>query len=268
MFYALQTPPDALSNAPTKPIAAPAVLDMPATWFPVQGEAPTPPVLDPSASAEQPHPPKPENTLTLAIGFQAPGQYTLADLTQRYPWVKQSRRVVSHQGWSVRQQWEGIPLRELLAAHTPSMDQGFLVQRNRWGHRLVSPLAEFLAGDPLLCLAVNNIPLPTLYGGPFAIMVFDRYLHRGLGHLTELALVEHPALLPESALFSATSPHPKGPLDSPESTELDPLTQLTGVDPILALGLSPDEPMRAGDYYAWDLKQLKPIKPPGETTKY
>lgn len=267
MFYALQTPTDTAANTSTSAHPAMAVLDMPATWFPVQGEAPTPPPLDPSATAEQPHPAKPENTLTLAIGFQAPGQYTLADLTQRYPWVKQSRRVVSHQGWSVRQQWEGIPLRELLAAHTPSMDQGFLVQRNRWGHRLVSPLAEFLAGDPLLCLAVNNIPLPSLYGGPFALMVFDRYLHRGLGHLTELALVEHPALLPESALFSATSPHPKV---APEGLDPanDPLAQLTGVDPILALGLSPDEPMRAGDYYAWDLKQLKPIKPPGETTKY
>ena len=104
--------------------------------------------------------------------------------------VTVSRRMVSAQRWTYRGEWTGVPLKTLLEKSTPAAEATWLRQTDAAGHQECLRLADALAGDALICTQAGGRDLTPLYGGPLRLLVFDRYDYKGLGQLSELALID------------------------------------------------------------------------------
>lgn len=147
--------------------------------------------------------------------------------------IQQNRRLVFADGWTYRANWEGVVAQELLHRIGILPEARYLIQTNAVGHRECVPLADMIAQRALFCTRVNGKPLPSLYGGPFRLLCFDRYAHKGLPQLVRLEL-------------SAES-IPGWYADK---------------------GYEPDGVIAPGDYYAADLQRMQAISHPGEVTQF
>lgn len=170
----------------------------------------------------------------LEIGglVERPQEFTLKDMNS-FTRIQQNRRLVFADGWTYRAPWEGFVLQELMHRVMPKAEAKFLIQTNLSGHVECLPLKDLYAQRARLCLRVNGKALPTLYGGPMRLMVFDRYAHKGLGQIVKLELSEE---------------------------EVPGHFADKGYDPAAQI-----EP---GNYYAADLKLVQTIKTPGEVTQW
>lgn len=150
---------------------------------------------------------------------------------QALPQTTQERRWVSPDGWSVKAQWRGVLLEELvkriLPQNTPS-EPLWVIQENIQGDQECLSLDVLLEGQALLCHQVNGQALPSLYGGPVALMVFNRYNYKGLSQVTSLT-------------FSQT-----------------PLTKTLHDQK----GFPADGTIAPGDYYAFDLQAFRSLHGP------
>ena len=145
------------------------------------------------------------------------------------PQVSQNRRIVDVSGWSYRGDWKGVPLEEVLKRVEPLPEAKYLHQFNLAGQQACLPLQEAIAGRVLLCHSEGGVPLTPLYGGPFRMMVFDRYSYLGLMQITRLVFADHPI---------------------PSSWENFP------------------EALQPGEAYAVDLGLMQPVEGRGEITAY
>lgn len=177
--------------------------------------------------------------LTLSGDVLAEAKVVTLSALDNYAHVVQTRRLVSAQGWSYRARWQGWVLarlvRELNGGNEP-MGAQWLIQKNAGGAVSVLPWQEVVQHEVLLASHHglphgSDTPLPPLYGGPLAVMVFHRYAHLGLGRITELSLVRE---LPEGLI-------------APDAN---------------AAAIQP------GQYYAFDAGVLRPIREQGEVTGY
>ncbi|MEB3286407.1 MAG: molybdopterin-dependent oxidoreductase [Vampirovibrionales bacterium] len=158
------------------------------------------------------------------------------------PQSTQERRWISPDGWSIKASWQGVLLEELVKRIHPEFlrpeflkpefsDLGniWINQENAQGEKEHMLLKDLIEGKALLCHKVNGQPLPWLYGGPVALMVFDRYNYKGLGQISELC-------------FEETAP------ERPSRHKLK--------------GYPEDGAIAAGDYYAFDLQAFRPLHGP------
>lgn len=187
--------------------------------------------------------PAPPQGWELALGglVSRPQTLTLDALKAAFPIVRQSRRLVSAQGWTVRANWRGIPLRDIVARVAPDPQVTAIRQTDAQGRTESLPLRDALAASALLCVGVDDQDLPPLHGGPVWLAVFDRFHYKGLGQLTQLE-------------FLAPSAEPGS------DTMYEGFWQQRGYS------LSGD--ITPGEYYAFDLGEARPIRQPGEVTAY
>jgi DMSO/TMAO reductase YedYZ molybdopterin-dependent catalytic subunit len=163
---------------------------------------------------------------------EKPQAFTLKDLNN-FMRIQQNRRLVFADGWTYRSTWEGFVVQELLHRVVPKPEAQYLIQTNMAGHTECMPLKDLYSQRALFCLRVSGKSLPSLYGGPLRLLVFDRYAHKGLGQLTHLELAEHPV----PGHFASK-------------------------------GYNPEAPIEPGDYYAADLGSMQSAKAPGEITQW
>lgn len=140
-----------------------------------------------------------------------------------YPQESQDRRLISAAGWTYRSIWQGIPFHALLERIKPLPEAKYLRQENRTGQTETIAIEHLLANGALLCVKEKGQQLSPLYGGPLQLMVFDRYHYKGLGQLTHLTFTD---------------------TDAPGYWE--------------SLGYSHEGTIQPGDYYAFDLRELRP----------
>jgi DMSO/TMAO reductase YedYZ molybdopterin-dependent catalytic subunit len=159
-----------------------------------------------------------------------PQELSLKDL-MGFTRIQQNRRLVFADGWAFRAQWEGLVVSELLHRASPKPEAQFLIQTNAAGQVECLPLKDLYAQRALFCLRVAGKSLPTQYGGPLRLLVFDRYAHKGLGSIVKLELSETPV---------------PGYYESK--------------------GYGPEAWIEPGQYYAADLKTLHTVDAPGEVT--
>jgi DMSO/TMAO reductase YedYZ molybdopterin-dependent catalytic subunit len=163
---------------------------------------------------------------------EKPQAFTLKDLNS-FTRIQQNRRLVFADGWAYRSTWEGFVVQELLHRVGPKAEAQYLIQTNLAGHTECMPLKDLYSQRALFCLRVSGKTLPTLYGGPLRLLVFDRYAHKGLGQLTRLELTDQ-----ATPGYFATK------------------------------GYHPDALIEPGNYYAADLGHLQTAKAPGEITQW
>ncbi|MBK8190430.1 MAG: molybdopterin-dependent oxidoreductase [Vampirovibrionales bacterium] len=183
-------------------------------------------------------------TLTVNGLVARPQAFTLESLKTSFAVVRQSRRLVSAQGWTVRANWRGIPLRDVVASVAPDPQVTAIRQTDAQGRRESLPLRDALTANALLCIGVDDQDLPPLHGGPLWLAVFDRFHYKGLGQLTQLEFL--------------------GPV-SEESPEEGP-APYEGFWQQRGYSLSGD--ITPGEYYAFDLGETRTIRQVGEITSY
>jgi DMSO/TMAO reductase YedYZ molybdopterin-dependent catalytic subunit len=182
-------------------------------------------------------PPKPLVAETYRLALEGlTGEHitlSLKDL-DLLPQKSLNRRWVSHTGWSVRCQWQGVLLQHLIEKLRPSHGQNLYVhQTNAHGFTETITLKDMLLHRPMLVRGVNGQPLSLAQGGPVALMVFHCFGHKGLPQLTRLALTDKPSY--------TWSEH---------------------------LGVSPTGDFTPGQYFAWDLGTMQPIRRSTEVEDY
>jgi DMSO/TMAO reductase YedYZ molybdopterin-dependent catalytic subunit len=117
---------------------------------------------------------------------------SLKDLDM-FPQKSLSRRWISHSGWTVRCEWQGVLLQHLIEKLRPPTGRTLYIQQhNAQGFTESIALKEILLHRPMVVRAVNGQPLPAMYGGPLSLMLFHCYSYKGLNQLTGLTLTEEP----------------------------------------------------------------------------
>jgi DMSO/TMAO reductase YedYZ molybdopterin-dependent catalytic subunit len=197
-----------------------------------------------------PESPHPESwTIEISATTHKPNQdpsqetltQTIATLHQ-LPMAQQLRRVVSKHGWSYKARWVGVPFKTWIEQLPATMKDRvkackWLEQRSASGASLWVSLKHFMEGEPLLMYAESDQSLTPWHGGPVRLGVFHRYMEMGLPQLTALHFTD---TLPET-------------LDA---------TALTPEQELKQWGFA------VGKYYAYDLKNFKPVERPREVTAY
>lgn len=163
---------------------------------------------------------------------EKPQTFNLKDLSS-FTRIQQNRRLTFADGWAYRSTWEGFVVQELLHRVVPKPEAQYLIQTNMAGQTECLPLKDLYAQRALFCLRVSGKSLPTLYGGPLRLLVFDRYAHKGLGQLSRLELAEHPV----PGYFTAK-------------------------------GYNAEAPIEPGNYYAADLGSIQTVRATGEITQW
>ncbi|MBX2860039.1 MAG: molybdopterin-dependent oxidoreductase [Vampirovibrio sp.] len=163
---------------------------------------------------------------------ETPKTLDLAAL-QRLSKTTQNRRLVSIEGWSYRGEWSGILFPHLLQGLELKPGVKFVRQVNLAGQTETMPFSVLQENRAMLCYALKGQALPPLYGGPLRLLAFDRYSYKGLSQLSRLEFTDE---------------------DSPGLSK--------------ERGLPVDGQIRPGKYYAFDLRDERPIKTPGEVTGY
>ncbi|MFM7469213.1 MAG: molybdopterin-dependent oxidoreductase [Vampirovibrionales bacterium] len=166
---------------------------------------------------------------------------TVADLHQ-LPMAQQLRRVVSRHGWSYKARWVGVPFKTWIE-HLPQPLKDavkvskWVEQKTASGVSLWLNLKPLMEGEPLLMYGESDQSLTPWHGGPLRLGVFHRYIEMGLPQLTHLHFTD---VLPEALQAHGPSPEQE-------------LAQWGFV---------------IGKYYAYDLKNFKPVERPREVTAY
>lgn len=129
-------------------------------------------------------------------------------------WAKLTRHqmdkpITSPHYWLASAEWQGVSLKTLWeyltktdsetipssAAITPTLPK-YLIQRNASGHTQPLRLTDELINNSLVADTVNNKPLPFEWGGPYWLVISDRYHTLGCEQLTELWWTDTPPRLP------------------------------------------------------------------------
>lgn len=159
--------------------------------------------------------------------------------------AEQHRRIISPQGWTYKAKWGGVLLKSVLPADIPAQAEMInLKQTNLNGESFIYPLSAFLNQDALLCYEVNDTPLPAIHGGPLWLMVFDRFFYIGQSNLKQLEL-----------------------LSRSEDIEWQ-LENENGNYFWMKRQYNINGNITPGNYYAFDLKEHKPVNENSEITTY
>lgn len=163
---------------------------------------------------------------------EKPQSFSLKDFAQ-FTRVQQNRRLVFADGFTYRDTWEGFVVQELLHRVSPQSEAKYLKQTSLCGQVEYLPLRDLYTQRALFCVRAGGKTLPSLYGGPLRLLVFDRYAHKGMGQLASLELVSES----EPGHFAAK-------------------------------GYNDNAIIQPGDYYAGDLQDMRTIKNSGEVTQW
>ncbi len=195
---------------------------------PLATARPWPAVYQQGIVSIQPH----EWILTISGLVENPGQFTDAEL-KSWPQVTQNRRLVDVGGWTYRSEWQGVLLEELIRRVNPLPEAQFIHQVNLAGEQECLPLADALSGKALLCHSEAGQPLPPVYGGPWHLLVFDRYSYKGLTQISGLVFSAEPL---------AGTPQQRG--------------------------YAAEGYIEPGSYYAMDLQNARPVSGSEEIQQY
>lgn len=87
------------------------------------------------------------------------------------PRVRLAERFVCEEGWAVDYlEWEGIPMREVLAICKPLPEASYL-RVGAGPYSVALPLTELQSNQVLVCDRLNGTPLPREHGAPWRLVV-------------------------------------------------------------------------------------------------
>jgi DMSO/TMAO reductase YedYZ molybdopterin-dependent catalytic subunit len=91
-------------------------------------------------------------------------------------------------------QWEGVPIREILQRVKPLESARYVVAHSWTGYTTNLPLADLSMDDVLIALSHDGAPLATEHGGPVRLVVPQLYAYKSAKWLSGLEFIaeDHP----------------------------------------------------------------------------
>jgi DMSO/TMAO reductase YedYZ molybdopterin-dependent catalytic subunit len=127
--------------------------------------------------------------LTVSGLVNAPRRFTFAEL-QSLPSVEIVTDIHCVTKWSkFDTRWEGVRVRDLLAAVDVDATARFVVEHAEYGYTTNLSLAELLGDDALIAWAYDGLPIEAVHGGPVRMVVPARYFWKSAKWLRGLELV-------------------------------------------------------------------------------
>jgi DMSO/TMAO reductase YedYZ molybdopterin-dependent catalytic subunit len=121
---------------------------------------------------------------------ESPHSLSLEDL-RAIPRTVANRRMTCVTGWSLRGDWEGVLVRDVLARVKPFPGATHLKQTSLGGYEETIALRRAIEGGAMLAFGFGGRPLDVRYGGPVRLVVFDVWAYKGAKGLARLELTDH-----------------------------------------------------------------------------
>ena len=126
--------------------------------------------------------------LTVAGLVAAPQVYTYDDLLARYPRYTKVVTLFCVEGWDATILWEGIRVKEIVAAAGPDPAATTVIFRAADGYSTSLPLDYIVERDILMAYRMNNITLPAERGYPFQLVAEDKWGYKWIKWITAIEL--------------------------------------------------------------------------------
>jgi len=126
--------------------------------------------------------------LTVKGLVASPQVVTYDDLLAKYPHYQKVVTLFCVEGWDATILWEGIRVKDILAAAGPDPAATTVIFRASDGYSTSLPLDYLVERDILLAYRMNNITLPAERGYPFQLVAEDKWGYKWIKWVTEIEL--------------------------------------------------------------------------------
>ncbi|MBA7558825.1 Protein-methionine-sulfoxide reductase catalytic subunit MsrP [subsurface metagenome] len=117
-----------------------------------------------------------------------PKNYTYGELIDSYQHYKKLVTLDCVEGWSVDILWEGVLIRELIAASSPLPSTKVVIFHAYDGYTTSFPLDYIMNNDIIIAYRMNEIDLPPERGYPFQLVAESKWGYKWIKWITEIEL--------------------------------------------------------------------------------
>jgi len=119
-----------------------------------------------------------------------PKNYTYGEVVDSYQHYKKLVTLNCVEGWSVDILWEGMLVRELIAASNPLPSTKVVIFHAYDGYTTSFPLDYIMNNDIIIAYRMNEIDLPPERGYPFQLVAESKWGYKWIKWITEIELSE------------------------------------------------------------------------------
>jgi DMSO/TMAO reductase YedYZ molybdopterin-dependent catalytic subunit len=114
--------------------------------------------------------------------------YTYDEILTRYPDYEKVVTLDCVEGWSVTILWEGLLVRDLLAAAQPLENADVVIFHAYDGYTTSLPIDYIMDNDILIAYKMNDVVLPPERGFPFQLVAESKWGYKWIKWITEIEL--------------------------------------------------------------------------------
>ena len=115
-----------------------------------------------------------------------PLEYTYDEIISNYPSQKKIVTLHCVEGWSVRIQWEGIILRELLSEARHMPEAKVIIFHAADGYTTSFPVEYIMEKDIIMAHKMNDVTLPPERGFPFQLVAESKWGYKWIKWITKI----------------------------------------------------------------------------------
>ncbi len=121
-----------------------------------------------------------------------PKSYSYDQIVNGYKPYKQVVTLNCVEGWSVNILWEGLLVKDLIAAAKPSAKANTVIFHAYDGYTTSFPLSYLMGNDILMAYKMNGLPLAPERGFPFQLVAQSKWGYKWIKWITEIELSDNP----------------------------------------------------------------------------
>ena len=134
------------------------------------------------------HVDKESYTLRITGLVANPQTYSYDEVVGDFDPQKKVVRLDCVEGWSVTILWEGVLVRDLIAAANPESNATVVIFHAYDGYTTSFPIEYILDNDIIMAYRMNNVTLPPERGYPFELVAESKWGYKWIKWITEIEL--------------------------------------------------------------------------------
>ncbi|MEN6443008.1 MAG: molybdopterin-dependent oxidoreductase [Methanoregula sp.] len=118
---------------------------------------------------------------------------TYDEILGTYPHYSKVVTLHCVEGWDATILWEGVRIRDLIAAAGPDPRANTVIFTAHDGYTTSFPLAYFTQHDILMAYRMNNVTMPVERGYPFTLVAEDKWGYKWIKWIEKIELSDDPS---------------------------------------------------------------------------
>jgi DMSO/TMAO reductase YedYZ molybdopterin-dependent catalytic subunit len=119
--------------------------------------------------------------------------YTYDEVLATFPHYTKVVTLHCVEGWDATILWEGVLVRDILAAAGPQPRANTVIFTATDGYTTSFPLAYFQGTEILMAYRMNNVTLPAERGYPFQLVAEDKWGYKWIKWIAKIELTDDPS---------------------------------------------------------------------------